>query len=32
MYLPAAASEEKEGEWNGQKDRTRMQEGLIEQW
>lgn len=32
VYLPAAASEEKEGEWNGQKDRTGMQEGLIEQW
>ena len=30
-YLPAAVSEEKKGEWNGQKDRTGTQEGLTEQ-
>lgn len=32
VYLPVVASEEKEGERNGQKDRTVIQEGLIEQW
>lgn len=31
VYLPVAASKEK-GEWNGQKDRTGIQEGLTGQW